>query len=79
MKKDVEVEDKTLWAMYLEHVTSNIIKSPHDKKLDTKRCHVTLIAIFSYFVLLIHLQKIMAHKRDLWRTTCYMSSKVFSH
>jgi hypothetical protein len=59
----MEIDHKTLFAKYLEYVASHL-KSPLDWELINKRTHITSIAIFVFFdVIITHLQRIMVHKR----------------
>lgn len=47
VKKHLEVEHKTFFAKYLEHV-ANHLKSPLDQELINKRSHITLVVIFRF-------------------------------
>jgi hypothetical protein len=48
MKKHVEVEHKTLFAKYVEHVANHIRYLAH-WELSSKKPHVTLNTIFGFF------------------------------
>lgn len=71
MKSHVEVEHKTLFAKYVEHVANHIRYLAHWEP-SSKRPHVTPNTIFGFFHFInIYLQWNMPHKNVIsWNMSC---------